>query len=355
MKKGGGIVQHKLEINHPLLNGKGYLIEGGWANQMILDYNPDTVTAKGTALKEWEYYLICNERYGIATTVVGAGQARIITIHFMDYKNKRAICADLPFLSQAPDLPRTAFGDIALEHEKGSLRYTYQNGICHIEGAMSDFGGTGPVRLELALTLPTKDLTVVAVPYNDPFYFYYNCKACCMPARGWIEFAGQRYELSEHDTFGTYDWGRGIWEPVNQWYWGSAGTRLNGIPFGFNIGHGFGSDAYATENMIFYDGVCHKFDKIEFHIPGDKIGDLKHRVPAECYSQPWEFVANDGRLNMTFTPVLDRNSGVKEEDGYPAGQHQVFGYFTGRAVLDDGTALPVERLFGFAEKVVNRW
>ena len=88
MKKGGGIVQHKLEINHPLLNGKGYLIEGGWANQMILDYNPDTVTAKGTALKEWEYYLICNERYGIATTVVGAGQARIITIHFMDYKNK---------------------------------------------------------------------------------------------------------------------------------------------------------------------------------------------------------------------------------------------------------------------------
>lgn len=98
-------MQHKLEINHPLLNGKGYLIEGGWANQMILDYNPDTVTAKGTALKEWEYYLICNERYGIATTVVGAGQARIITIHFMDYKNKRAICADLPFLSQAPDLP----------------------------------------------------------------------------------------------------------------------------------------------------------------------------------------------------------------------------------------------------------
>ena len=36
-------------------------------------------------------------------------------------------------------------------------------------------------------------------------------------------------------------------------------------------------------------------------------------------------------------------------------QHQVFGKFTGKAVLDDGTVLDVKDFFGFAEKVFNKW
>ena len=36
-------------------------------------------------------------------------------------------------------------------------------------------------------------------------------------------------------------------------------------------------------------------------------------------------------------------------------QHQVFGRFTGKAVLDDGTVLDVKDFFGFAEKVKNKW
>ncbi|MDD2297824.1 MAG: DUF2804 family protein [Sphaerochaetaceae bacterium] len=36
-------------------------------------------------------------------------------------------------------------------------------------------------------------------------------------------------------------------------------------------------------------------------------------------------------------------------------QHQVFGYFNGIAVLDDGTKLVVENFPGFAEDVFNRF
>lgn len=38
-----------------------------------------------------------------------------------------------------------------------------------------------------------------------------------------------------------------------------------------------------------------------------------------------------------------------------SGQHQVFGSFTGTAVLDDGTAVRLKELLGFAEKVDDRW
>jgi hypothetical protein len=36
-------------------------------------------------------------------------------------------------------------------------------------------------------------------------------------------------------------------------------------------------------------------------------------------------------------------------------QHQVFGRFTGKAVLDSGTVVAVKDLLGFAEKVENKW
>ena len=36
-------------------------------------------------------------------------------------------------------------------------------------------------------------------------------------------------------------------------------------------------------------------------------------------------------------------------------QHQVFGLFSGKAVLDDGRVIEVKDFPGFAEKVENKW
>ena len=63
---------------------------------------------------------------------------------------------------------------------------------------------------------------------------------------------------------------------------------------------------------------------------------------------------DDERLSLTFTPSLDRSArtsaGMLLSD-----QHQVFGRFTGKAVLDDGTVIEVKDMLGFAEKVRNKW
>lgn len=69
---------------------------------------------------------------------------------------------------------------------------------------------------------------------------------------------------------------------------------------------------------------------------------------------PWTFSSDDRRFEMQFRPVMDRsarvNAGIICSD-----QHQVFGKFSGTAVLDDGRALRIENLMGFAEKVRNKW
>ena len=69
---------------------------------------------------------------------------------------------------------------------------------------------------------------------------------------------------------------------------------------------------------------------------------------------PWRITSDNGRFEAVFHPDLDRASNTQIG---PLGsdQHQVFGYFTGTATLDDGRVLHLDRFFGFAEKVRNKW
>ena len=74
----------------------------------------------------------------------------------------------------------------------------------------------------------------------------------------------------------------------------------------------------------------------------------------EDYLSPWTFTSDDGRFEMDFVPVINRAS-CTDVKLIKSDQNQVFGRFTGTAVLDDGRKLEVKDLFGFAEKVENKW
>ncbi len=72
-----------------------------------------------------------------------------------------------------------------------------------------------------------------------------------MTARGSVRFDGQEYVFDPATSFAVLDWGRGVWTYKNTWYWGSASGLVDGVPFGFNIGYGFGDTSAASENMLF--------------------------------------------------------------------------------------------------------
>ncbi len=98
--------------------------------------------------------------------------------------------------------------------------------------------------------------------------------------------------------------------------------------------------------MLFYEGKAHKLSQVAFNIP-QKNGK-------DDYLSPWTFESDDKRFEMDFVPVLNRasctNAIVIKSD-----QNQVFGKFTGKAVLDTGEVIHVKDIMGFAEKVTNRW
>ncbi len=69
---------------------------------------------------------------------------------------------------------------------------------------------------------------------------------------------------------------------------------------------------------------------------------------------PWTFTSSDNRFEMKFVPIIDRydNTDLKV---LLSNQHQVFGRFYGKAVLDDKTEVILNGELGFAEKVHNKW
>ena len=122
---------------------------------------------------------------------------------------------------------------------------------------------------------------------------------------------------------------------------------VDGKKVGFNIGYGFGDTSAASENMVFYNGIAHKLEGVTFNIPKDEQGK-------DDYMKPWTFTSTDGRFEMEFTPIIDRSSFTSVVVIY-SNQHQVFGKFNGKIILDDGKEIILKDYLAFAEKVINKW
>ena len=122
--------------------------------------------------------------------------------------------------------------------------------------------------------------------------------------------------------------------------------RGGGRPLRLQPGYGFGDTSAASENALFYDGKLHKLSRVTFNIP--------RRAGEFDYLAPWTITSDDSRFEMDFKPVLDRSADI-DAKLLRSEQHQVFGLFTGTAVLDNGRRIKLRDFPGFAERVVNKW
>lgn len=338
-------MNHKLEKFHKLLNPDGSIFEPGWANRLIHEYSPFDVKASQMRIKEWDYYVVVGEDFAFSTVISDNRYMGLASASFFDFKESKKYNYVVPTILPMGklNLPATSEkGDIYYRDNKCRVSYFHENGGRRLTGHYFATPKKSALDFDIFLECDENDDTmVIATPWEeDKTAFYYNQKINCMPAKGYIKIGDRKIEISPEKHFGTLDWGRGAWPFECTWYWGSGNGYIDGKRFGFNIGYGFGDTTKATENMIFFDGKCHKLDKIYFDIPDDIM-------------QPWRFVSSDGRFDMKFIPVYDNSSHISAFL-FSRSAHQVFGKMSGRAVLDDGTILKIKDLTVFAEKVRNR-
>lgn len=336
------------EVTQPgaLLKPDGSLREPGWSKQLLQVYNRADIQAPAHRIKEWDYYLVLADTFGAAFTISDDGYVGLQSASFLDFasvwEHTETVLTAFPM--GRLHLPSTSqSGDTVFQNKRLHMRFEVTPGQRRIRCDFSHFYGHEPFACDITLAQPKTDTMVIATPWKEKkTAFYYNQKINCMPASGWIKFGGKTYTFDPTRNFGTLDWGRGVWTYDNTWYWGSGNAVIGGKPFGFNIGYGFGDTSAASENILFYDGVCHKLDDVEFHIP------------KPYYTAPWRFTSSDGRFEADFHPILDRAAKI-DVGVIVTDQHQVFGRMTGKAVLDDGTVLEMKDLLCFAEDVHNRY
>ena len=339
--------QVRMTERAPLLDKNGSLTKPGWATELLYEYDPKAVKANKIRLKEWDYYIMISDEgeYALALCIADNRYMGLVDAALIDIKNGVKHDFLVPLI-----LP---MGKLHLPTDSGKGDVIFRNAFCDFRYILTDGGrrllanyhlpGGKTFECNIFLQQPKMDTMVIATPWKeDPKAFYYNQKINCMRAEGFCEFDGQRYTFSPKTDFGTLDWGRGVWTYDNTWYWGSGNMDIDGHAFGYNIGYGFGDTAAASENMLFYDGVCHKLDRVQFVIPEDDI------------MKPWKFTETNHRFEMDFVPLFDHRTDISavviSQDA-----HQVFGRLSGTAVLDDGTKIQVQNKLVFAERVHNRY
>lgn len=342
------MMQHEITERKLLLDGSGNLTEAGYAKKLLPVYRRSDVKAGSLRIKEWDYYLVANDHYGLALTVADNAYMGLASVSLLNFDEGWEITkSPMTVLPRGrTGLPESSLiGDTAMSGKGYGLFFKNPGGSRTLIAHMNKFGSSA-ISARIELTDIPEESMVIATPFDKPGHFYYNQKINCMRAAGEVTYLGQTYTFDPSDSFAVLDWGRGVWTYSNTWYWSSASGLVDGVRFGFNLGYGFGDTSAATENMLFYDGKAHKLGGVTFHIP--------RREGKYDYLGPWTFSSDDGRFEMAFTPILDR-AACTSALVIKSDQHQVFGRFSGTAMLDDGRVIQVKDLLGFAERVVNRW
>ena len=345
--------QHEITTEQPLLDSKGNIAEPGFAKKLLWKYDRNAIKASKLRIKEWDYYYIGTQDYGLCLTVSDVGYVSSLSVSLLKF-------GDNPFQLNDSELgilplgkvkmPSTSVkGDVSTK--AGTFDVTFKNDgtVRHLYGKYDNYCNSGKtLTFDVKLTDCPEESMVIATPFDKDKHFYYNQKINCMRAEGFVKYDDIDWVFNnENKALATLDWGRGVWTYDNTWYWGSGQMVLDdGNIFGFNIGYGFGDTSAASENMLFFNGKSHKLDQVKFNIPM-KNGDFD-------YMSDWTFTSNDGRFEMSFKPIIDRVAPIdfKVMCMIP---HQVFGLISGTATLDDGTVIEVKDKLVFAERVHNKW
>ena len=333
----------------PLLDSKGNLNQAGYSFSMIKEYSRKAIRKSlAFRIKEWDYYYIGDDKYGVALTIADNSYMSMISVSVLDFVNKKQWTkSSMEWLTFGMiEFPSSSIdGHVHHEGKNFNMFFKNDNGKRRLICSMRNVDKKVDFSCDITLTQTTDKTMVIATPFDKKGHFYYNQKINLLKANGYFSLGKLKHNFT-NGSFGVLDWGRGTWTYSNTWYWASLSGRYEGHNYGFNLGYGFGDTSSASENMFFYDNKAFKLDDVKFNIPLNEKGK-------EDYLSPWTFTSSNGNINLTFTPILDRYANTNALI-IQSLQHQVFGRFSGDITVE-GKTYHFENLLGFAEKVKNRW
>ncbi len=334
-------MNHEITAKTELLTNHGELNIKGYAKKMNFIYNKICARSCPFKLKEWNFYQFQSGRYVLQCTLGHLSYIGQMAVTLMDLEtgDRWGYSTMKPLFVPDLDLNPENQSFCEFKNKKCQLAFkvTPTERVIEFKGSSSQYKD-----MEINLTIDNdvnNEKLVIATPFENPYQFYLNYKENYYKVNGLVRF-GSKEVIFENAT-GLLDWGRGIWPYKHEWYWGNLTSHIDGVPFGFNIGWGFGDTSNATENIFFYNKKGYKLGEVIAEWDQNDLMKVQHLHDTE------------DKFECTFTPFFNNHTENKfvvidtECD-------QVFGHFSGSIETEDGRK-EFKDVPAFIEHAVNKW
>ena len=341
-------IQNEILGSPSILDDDGIPQNFGWSRQPRFFYDPVLASAPRRRLTEADRYIIHSPTHMVVFEVRDdgyLGYMGISVISLRDKKRSTQIIQTLVPMGRF-DLPTSSTtGSVRWRKKKSILDFVCMDGGYRIIKAdIPKFGRHRSLRGALVLSEPTAAESIVTNQQwrNEKTVFRYSRCSPWYWAEGVIQFGSSEIIFTRGNGWGVFDWNRSIRPKGDARYWATACGMSGNSQIGFSIGYSLADSSNGTENGFFIDGKLHKLDQVTFHIP------------LSNWFSHWRFTSSDNRLEMTFYPHQERLE-KRSLLLYSATRRQVFGFFSGKMQLDDGSIVDFHNLTGFAEHSKMRY
>jgi hypothetical protein len=340
----------------PALDSMGVLRYSGWARGALFDYNqPFMGGPNRMRITSSDRYIIFSATHMIVFEVLDSGFLGRIGISIISFKDRRRSTqvVDNLFSLGRYEMPGTSTsGSVRIREKNAALDFIImKEGVRIIKVDFKHFGHHRHLRGEVVLSPYTpapgpgikkaqsgpESLVTLSAWRNEKKSHRYFCCSPWYITEGVMQFGTAEIFFTQDNAWGIFDWIREARPRRDIHYWACACGIADGKLTGFSLGYGSVDASAGSENAFFVNGRIHKLDQVMFHIP-----------PAE-WLEEWSFSSNDGRLQMHFSPSQERHE-HRRILIYSIRRRQVFGTFSGRVILDDGSELAFWNISGFAER-----
>lgn len=289
--------------------------------------------------KKWNYWAITSPDAIFSATIANADYLGLVGVSLLDMENQKVTeCGIATPLGVGFNMPQKTNQSVAFKMLGLKVSFTEEKGYALITVASLK------LQAELKVFMPVGYQTLnVVVPWSKR-RFQFTSKQTCLPVEGWVKVGDKVYNFNSSSSFGSLDFGRGIWPYRTTWNWANASGIENGHMIGLNFGGLWTDGTGANENGVILDGKLIKY-----------CDDVVFNYDPHDFMKTWtiQSVQTDS-IDLLFTPFYERKANVniivlKSET------HQLFGYFSGTIKKDCGGVLVINHLLGWAEEFIGRW
>jgi len=336
-----------------LLAKNGELINSGFTKKPVMPFNKEVISKKNR-IKEWDNYVIQDDRFFVDLTILNMSYLAEIRISVIDlnhgfvYKRTSRLFNPQNSVLMASDFRK---GVSDCKTKDAWVRFENHAGQRILKGYFKNFYKsktyTGDLEFEFKIHKEPDESIVSANNFKDKKHFIYSQKINDLEADGSIIVNGKMYTFDKDLTFSNCLIARGVMPYSSRWEISTVNARdKDGNMVAFNLGRILGKGDKVEENIVFYDGKIEKISDIKVY--NNKNGFKQNAM------NTWTFYSDDGKLELFFEPILSVKQGVN----WVVVRNKtnlILGSYTGKITLDNGKEIEIEKVMGFSETVKNKW